>query len=143
MWRHATQVQRVRKLYIEKAIFGTNFSANPKNRFCITRIPIGCRQRLRRMIGRIPKEVVCFVLYFGWVNFKKLPVMNLNQQEAIAHLEKQRIAFLTCLIDTPDFHWSVINPEQHVIDYLPGDGLVFGECPSARGAHCPDRRQPH
>ena len=129
------------KLYIEKAIFRGNFSANPKNRFGIARVPIGCSQRLRRMTGRIPKQLVRFVLYFRWVHFKKLPVMNLNQKEAIAYLDEQRIAFRSCLINTPIFHGSVVNPEQSVLDFFPGDVLVFGECRSGRSAHCPGCRQ--
>jgi len=133
----------VRKLYIEKAIFGANFGANPKNRFRIARIPIGSSQRLRRVIGRIPKEFVRFALHFGWINFKNLPVMNFNQQEAIVHLEEQRIALLTCLINAPLFHGRVVHTEQCVINGLPGGGLGFGECPSARGAHSPDRSQQH
>jgi VWFA-related protein len=58
VWRHSAQVQSVRKLNIEKAIFGANLGANPKNGFRIVCIPIGRGQRLRRMIGRVPQEFV-------------------------------------------------------------------------------------
>ena len=131
------------KLDIQKSIFGADFNSNPEYGFRIARIPLGCSQRLRRMIGRIPKEFVRFVLYPGWINFKNLPVMNLNQQEAFVHLDEQRIALFSGLINAPVFHGRVVHPEQRVINQFPGDWLFFGECSSTQGARCQGRSQQH
>ena len=131
------------KLDIQKAIFGVEFRANQEYSFRIAGVPFGCSQRLRRMVGWIPKEFVWFVLYLGWVNFKNLPFMNLNQQESFVHLDEQRIALFAGLINAPVFHGRIVDTEQRVIDQFPGDRLVFGECPSAKGADRRGQQQKH
>jgi len=111
VWRHPAQIQRVGKFYIEKAVFAADFSEDPVNGLGIARIPVGGRQRLRRMIGRVPKEFVIFALYLGWVHFKELPVVNFNQQKTIVHLDEQRVTLLTRLVNTPLFHGRIVHAE--------------------------------
>jgi len=117
--RHTAQVERVGKFYIEGANFALKLDANPKNSFRVADIPIGGAQRLGGMIGWIPKKFIRFVLHLGRINFKHLPLVDLDQHKSLIHLYQQRVALLSCLKNAPDFHGRVIQSQDGIVDFLP------------------------
>ena len=116
------------KLQVEDAIFGDEPGANAIRKADVFDNPIGGGERFGGQARRVPQKFVTFALDFGRGEFEHFAFVNPDEQKSTVHFEQQWVTFFVLLIDIPIFDGLVVHTKESLLDGLPSDGFVCGNC---------------
>ena len=114
-------------MQIDHVIFGCEPDVDAIGKSDVTNDPVGGGEGFGGKIGGVPEEFGALVLDPGGGELENSPFVDLDQQEAIAHLEQQGVAFLVLQVDVPIFDRLIVDAQQGLLDGLPSDGFVGGK----------------